>query len=387
MRRVWRQIHAELTSRMRDKSFWFETILLPVVVTAIMGMALSGTGRGRTPQVQVGLVAVEAENILAEVLAVAYDATGAIVVTRFSDYEPAKELLDQYQLDALVVVGPVNPTSVSQIEARVEAGKRTLFQAGLVAQISEAAMKALSADLTARKAVADLMIKQGQNPADLWTATPPVPVSANLEQVSLAQFDMLGSQFAGLAIFFSVLSGFRVMMSIFGPHRHGLNLRLTGAPLSGWSVALGNVGSVATISSLQTFVVLLMGALAFQVKWGPLFPLLAAVILSAMAAASLALALAILPVSSTARGLIGMLMVLGGSVLGGALVPLDGASVWLIWLARGTLHYWVTGLFNGLSRGLSGTEVAGMYAGVILYGSTAMGLATLFLARRRAIRA
>jgi len=52
-----------------------------------------------------------------------------------------------------------------------------------------------------------------------------------------------------------------------------------------------------------------------------------------------ALALAALPITGTAKGLVGMLVVLGGSVLGGALVPLDGASPWLTGLARVTLHY------------------------------------------------
>jgi len=385
--RAWRLIHAELTSRIRDKSFWLETILLPVVVTLIMGLALGQTGRGKTPELRVGLVAVDPENLLAEVLEIAYGAIGSIVTQRYLNYAEAKQHLDAFSLDAVVVVSLVDPQTSSELHASVEAGKRTLFQAGMVAQITEATLRALSADLTARRVVADLMVQRGQDPTDVWMAVPSVPVSARLDQVSLARFDLLGSQFAGMAIFFSVLSGFRVMMSIFGPHRNGLNMRLTGAPIPGWAKTSGNVGSVATISFLQTLVVLLIGALIFQIEWGPSLPLLTAAALSAIAAAALALSLVTLPIGGTARGLVGMLVVLGGSVLGGALVPLDGANPWLTGLAPITLHYWVTGLFTGLSRGLTTEEVANMYMGVILYGAVALSLSAIFLARGRTRRA
>jgi len=245
----------------------------------------------------------------------------------------------------------------------------------------------LMAEIGARRSVADLMAENQADPSATWTTPAPTPVSAKLEQVSLKQFDALGAQFAGLAIFFSLLSAFRLMVNIFGDHRHGLNLRLAGIPAHPAYVAAGFIGTVALVAAVQTLTVLVVGRLAFGVHWGAPVPLILAALLASVASAAVALALAVLPLSSSARGLIGTLFVLGGSVLGGSLVPFDGASPTLQLFARATLHYWVTGLFTGLSRGLTVTEVARLFVGVAAYGSGALILAATFLARRRPGRA
>lgn len=383
-------MQAELTSRLRDKSFWLEALLLPLIITGIMGFAMGEVGRGKIPTVRVGIVASTNEVLPAQILETAFKATGSLEVALLTDAAEARERLASAGLDALVFVPDFDPgeiTADTELRATVESGKSTQFQASLVAQITEATLRAVSAELGARMVVAELMADKGLDPTPAWKVPTPVPVSARLEELPLQRFDLLGSQFAGLAIFFSVLSAFRMMGNIFGDHRHGLSLRLAGLPARPGYVALGHITTVATVAAVQTFTVLALGAMAFGVKWGPLLPLVLATLSAALSSAALALALVVLPGSSTVRGLVGTLVVLGGSVLGGSLVPLDGAGPTLKLFARGTLHYWVTGLFTGLARGLTLFEVAGMFVGVVAYGGFAMALGAIFLGRRRAARA
>jgi ABC-type multidrug transport system permease subunit len=390
LRLALRLVHAELTSRIRDKSFWLEALLLPVVVTAIMGLSLGNLGRGKTPPVRVGIVANSERSMAVEILQSALKSAGSIHTEFYSDPAGARSQLTAAHLDALVFLPDLNlalPAKDLSLKAIVESGKRGQFQAEMVAEITEATFRAMSAELAARTVVADMMTESGVDPAPAWTIPTPVAVSTRLQEVPLQRFDLLAAQFAGLAIFFSLLSAFRIMSNVFGEHRRGLNLRLAGVPAPAYSVAAGFILTVATVALLQTFTVLLLGAVGFQVRWGPVLPLFLATLVTALASAAVALALAVLPGSSTSRGLVGMLFVLGGGAIGGALVPLDGANPVLQIVAHATLHFWATGLFTGLARGLTFLQVLSMFLGVLAYGAVAFCLAAIFLARRRVVRA
>lgn len=389
MTKVIRLMQAELTSRMRDKSFWLEAVLLPVVVTVIMGLALARVGQGKTPVVNVGVVAGSDDVVTVLVLKEAFKATGTLRTTFFLDGAEARAKLRARELDAIVFAPDGDPASISEVPLKVsvESGRTTQFQATMVARVTEAALRTMMADFTARRSVADLMAQNGGNPTPAWTTPTPTPVSAMLDQVSLPRFNALGARFAGLAVFFSLLSAFRLMGNIFSEHRRGLSLRLSGVPVHALSVAVGYIGTVALVASVQTLTVLVVGRVAFGVMWGPMGPLLLAILLASVASAAVALTLAVLPLGRSSRGLVGTLFVLGGSVLGGSLVPLDGANSTLQFFAKATLHYWVTGLFTGLARGLTAGQVAQLFAGVLLYGGIALTLAATFLARRRPSRA
>lgn|GEM_PF-5232328 len=388
MTQLLRLVQAELISRMRDKSFWLEAILLPVVVTVIMGLALGRVGHGKTPVVHVGVVASSGNLLTVQVLQEAYKATGTLESALFTGTDEARLRLKDRRLDAIVLVSDSDPVSARRpVKVTVEAGRTTLFQASMVAQVTEATLRTLVVEIEARRSVADLLLQNHADPTPAWNTPVPTPVSARLEHVSLQQFDALGVQFGGLAIFFSLLSAFRLMVNIFGEHRRGLNLRLAGVPARPATVALGFVTTVASVASVQTLTVLIVGRIAFGVKWGAPGALVLAILLASIASAAVALTLAVLPLGSSTRGLVGTLFVLGGSVLGGSLVPLDGASPSLQLFAKATLHYWVTGLFNGLSRGLTASELARLFIGVTAYGAGALVLAAAFLARRRPGRA
>lgn len=385
---ILRLVQAELISRMRDKSFWLEAVLLPVVVTLIMGLALGRVGHGKTPLVHVGVVASSADLLTVQVLQEAYKATGTLEMEVLTSLAEARTRLKEHLLDALVLVPDTDPiTAKSPVKVSVEAGWTTQFQATMVAQVTEATLRTMMVEIEARRLVADLLEQKQADPTSAWTTPAPTPVSAKLDQVKLQQFDALGSQFAGLAIFFSLLTAFRLMVNIFGQHRRGLNLRLTGIPVLPAVAAVGFILTVAIVASVQTLTVLVVGRLAFGVMWGAPALLVLAILLAAMASAAVALTLAVLPLSASARGLVGTLVVLGGSVLGGSLVPIDGAGPTLQLFAKATLHYWVTGLLTGLSRGVSATEVAQLFIGVTVYGSVALALSAAFLARRRPGRA
>lgn len=383
-------LRVELALRMRDKSFWLEVLLLPVVVTTVMGLALGGVGRGKLPTVRVALVATKEDNVAAQVLNAALSAAGSYETTHYSNLKDGRNALRSRKVDALIQVPDIEPSDIDKgtsLKATIERNPETEFSALLVAQIAEATFKALSAELRARQAAANLLAENGLDPTPAWLKPTPVPVAAQLQTVPMERFDVLAAQFAGLAIFFSLLSAFRLMGSIFGAHRSGLNLRMAALPVPGWVMATGYIAVVAIIAAAQTAVVLALTRMAFGVKWGPLLPLLLATLLSALASAGVALLLVSLPGSPAARGLIGMLVVLGGSLIGGALVPLDAASSVLRTLGALTLHYWVTGLFKGLARGVSLSELTVYYAVITIYGLIALALASGFLRRRRPTRA
>lgn len=388
MKPIWHLMLAELRVRLRDRSFWLEAVLLPVAVSAIMGFSLGRIGRGTVPPVHVALVTGAEGNVAADVLRAAFQAAGPFTVTTFADAVPAQAALRSGRADVLVQVAAVDPgASGATLQATVAAGVDGQFRAGLAARVAEAALKTLAAEMGARQAVAAGLEAAGADPAAAWARPAPVPVSPHLVRESLAHVDALSVHFSGLASFFSLLTAFRLMGNLFGPHRRGVSLRLQAVPTWPGSLAAGYMAAVTAVAALQTLLVFAAGRLAFGTSSGSIPLLLAAVVLSSLASAAVALALAVLPLGPAARGLAGLLAVLGGGVVGGALVPLEGAGAWLQHLGQITLQFWVTSLFSGLARGVPVPELAGPFAAVGLYGGLALVMAALFLARRRLVHA
>lgn len=390
MRRIKSVFLAELTGRLRDKSFWLEALLLPLIVSVILGLALSGMGSGKVPPIRVVIVSQDPEAIPVQVLTAAFGAVGSIHADVSSNVSEARQLLEQYRADALVLIpefNPVDDSAAISLTVSVEGSRTAQFHADLVAQVSDAALRSMAADLTARRVVANTLIDRGMDPSPAWMTEMPAATWARLREVPLERFDLLGAQFAGLVVFFSLLSAFRMMSLIYGEARRGLMGRLHGSPVHPLNVAAGNILAVAVVSIVQTTAVLLLADLGFGVDWGPVLPLLLAAVVSALSSAAVALALAVLPGSAAVRGLVGLLMVLGGSVLGGSFIPVDTAGPIVTALAKGTLHFWVSGLLTGLSRGLTLADLQGALLGVLFYGGAALLAATVFLGRRRSIRA
>lgn len=386
MRQAWKLIQAELLVRLRDKSFWLEVLILPLAVTAIMGMALGGVGRGQMPDVRVGIVGASDKDIAVDVLSHAFAAAGPYKTKVYPTVKEGRAALHSLKVDALVIPPAIDPATMGQasvLSATVEPAPDGPFRAILVSQITEATLRTVAAELGVRKAVAEVMTAEGRDPTPAWTLPTPIPVTARLDSVPVEHFDVLAAQFAGLAIFFGLFTAVRIMSTIFGPHRKGLALRLAALPTHPAVVALGYIGSVMLVTSIQTSLVFVLSRLAFGVHWGSMYLLVTATLLAAFASAAVALALATLPTGPSARALIGTLVVLVGSVLGGALVPIDDAGPALRAFAWLTPHYWVSTLFRDVARGLPASELFVQYGAVAVYGGIALVLAAVFLLRRR----
>lgn len=379
-------LRTELTVRVRDRSFWLETLLLPLVITGLMGFALKGVSSGQLPPLRVGIVSATDSDPEVVALQTAYQAIGSIDAKIFKDAREAEAALAGGEIDSLVRPEPVvisDPLRIPSVKAEVQASIRTQFASTLVADMTESALRLFHAEMETRARLAQGLVQAGLDPMKAWQVNEPFVGPPTIQTRSNGPSTVLAAQFAGLSIFFCLLSTFRLMSNSFGPHRFGLLRRLKLIPGGLGLVGLSFWLSVSLVACTQTLVVLGSAWLFFNVTWHSPTLFLLSTALSAAASAAVALCLAVLPVSPTARGVIGLLVVLVGGLLGGAFIPVQADSGWILVAARSTLHYWVTNLFSTLSAGSSIEQTSAPLLVVTLYGAAALCLG-LFLARKGA---
>jgi ABC-2 type transport system permease protein len=379
-------LRTELTVRVRDRSFWLETLLLPLVITGLMGFALQGVSSGKLPPLRVGIVTENGSDPGVVALKTAYQAIGSIDATIYKESQAAEEDLVAGDIDSLVRPDPVlisDPLRIPPVRAEVQSSIRTQFASTLVADMTESALRLFHAEMETRARLAQGLAQAGRDPMKAWQLNEPFVGPPTIQARHDGPSTALATQFAGLSIFFCLLSTFRLMSNSFGLHRLGLLRRLRLIPGGLGLVSLSFWLSVSLVALTQTMVVLGSAWLFFNVTWHstPLFLLGAS--LSAMSSTAVALCLAVLPISPTARGVIGLLVVLVGGLLGGAFIPVQADSGWILTAAQSTLHYWVTTLFSTLAAGSSLEQASTPLLIVTLYGTAALCLG-LFLAGKEA---
>jgi len=162
-----------------------------------------------------------------------------------------------------------------------------------------------------------------------------------------AEVNLFAYFLPGLSVFFLM---FGVAASARDLHREreaGTLQRQQLAPVSGLHVLTGKWLAAALQGAGQLLALLLAGALLFRVELGPdPWSLVVVVILSATAAASLFMLLALVTRSERIMDNLSTTVVLVSAMIGGNFVPIDAMPAWLGAAGRWVFNYWANAGFN-----------------------------------------
>ncbi len=189
----------------------------------------------------------------------------------------------------------------------------------------------------------------------------------------------------GMAVFFLMFSAGSAGSDIHREREGGTLRRMLVSPLSPQQLLLGKWSFATANGLLQLLVLFAAGKLIYRLNLGPdLLALPVQALVTSAALASIFLVLALLTNSEKQAGQIGTGIILFMAIIGGNFVPAESMPDFIRTAAHFTPNYWANAGFNaiiGQDQGLAavGTDLA-VLGGIAL---VFLGLAVLLLRRRQ----
>lgn len=211
-----------------------------------------------------------------------------------------------------------------------------------------------------------------------WT-TPPTAVQVNEDEIVLnkdnAIPDGINQSSPGMMAMFATFSMIGGAAVLIQERQWGTLRRLAVMPIRKSSIIGGKLAGIVTAGIVQMAVLILAGALLFNVAWGHAPAALAVMVVSfALAMSALGMMMAALAKTMAQANALGTVLVLSMSALGGAWWPLDIVPGWMQTVGRLSPIYWaMSGFHDIITRSLSLTAV--LPEAIVLWGFTAVFLA------------
>jgi len=312
MRGALRICQKDVRQRLRDRTALGIGLVAPLVLSALIGLALGGIRSGL--QVRLALVDLD-RTPLSRGLA---------------------DSLRQGWPERSVVLEPV--ASESEAAAEVASGRLgalLLVPAGFARSVAAGAPLALQVRSSAAQPLAGRLARAlaRRFAARLGAQGPPPALEARTPGGRLRPIDTYAPSLAVMFLFFSVLGGMRAFQA---EADGGTLVRLAAAPLSMGEILAGKIGALILLGALQFGVLGVATRLLFGVRWGPLFPTAALAATTVLAAVGV-LAFVVSAVGNAAGGwVLGSAVVFVFSLLGGQFLPPEGLPDFFDTLARWT---------------------------------------------------
>lgn len=312
MRRALRICEKDVRQRLRDRTAIGVGVVAPLVLSALIGLALGGIRSGL--QVRLGLVDRDATPLsrsLADSLREGWPARSVTLEAVASEAEAEAAVADG-RLGALIVVPAGFARSVA-VGAPLPLQVRSATAQPLAGRLARALARRFAARLA--------------------SARPPPPLVARTPGGRLRPIDTYAPSLTVMFLFFSVLGGMRAFQS---EADAGTLLRLAAAPLSMGEVLAGKIGALIVLGALQFAVLGLATDVLFGVRWGPLLPVALLAATTVLSAVGL-LAFIVSAVGNAAGGwVLGSAVVFVFSLFGGHFLPPEGLPDVFDTLARWT---------------------------------------------------
>ena len=316
-------------------------LLAPLIVSAIMGAALSKVFNGAPPAERQVIVVDQDHSRIDAALAnlVASDNLASVIKLETSDdLAAARRAVDQGNAFAVVHVPP--GSTQLQIYVADNASDDSILLRSLIAR---AATRLNSAPAFEAK----LNVDRASNP------------SGNSN--SLAFFA------PSMAIFFLMFTMFDAPRAIISERETGTLGRLIRTPTSTSQILLGKLGGSYLTGILQFAVLVIASRLIFNLKWGTsIAGLLVMVIAVVVAASGLGAVIAAFSKDVNQAEVIGGGIAIVSAGLGGNFFPPDRLPAWLDVFSRMTINRWgLEGFADLTMRGLGLKDIA-LNAAVLL---------------------
>lgn len=374
----------ELARILRDRTGLFFLVVLPVLVIVVIGSSIGAvSGAARIGVVDLDRTAASARLIddlgasdrldvvlVDDVDSLAVDVrldrlrAGVIVPAGHADRLAAGE-----PSELGMIVDPSRATSTSartSVAAVVDRHAAVILAAEL--GVDEAGVGADEASVLAASIAADLR-----------------GVEVRTDEVGTGGIDA-GSPFSYPAAANLVLFTFINTMAVGGviveSRRLGVTRRLLAGPVSPATVVTGYAASRFVVALLQGLLVVVAGALLFDVSWGQPAAVLALVVLFSVVAAAAGVLLGAVARTPEQAQSIGVPIGIAMGMLGGALWPLQFVPDWLRRLGHVTPHAWAMDGWVAVVFESGGVaDIAVELAVLAGFGVALMALAAVMLRR------
>lgn len=374
-------------------------LALPILFTYLIGQATSGFGPSGTSSVSVSwdvAVVNEDDGSLGDELIALLDADSTLNMQAMG-LDSAIEGVDGDELLAVVVIPagftsalesggdialdlhsqPEDSQQIQTIEQAINAASSRLI--GTVNTVNLSTNVATELGLFETDITEETYRAEGLDQAKTAWETPPVVVVVNEDERITAPESVIPSGIdqsspGMMAMFatFGMVGGAAVFIQ---ERQAGTLRRLLVMPINKTTIILGKLIGVMTTGIVQMILLIVFGALFFNVAWGNSIPALAIMVFTfALAITSLGMMLASLSRTLAQANAFGTVIVLSISALGGAWWPLDIVPGWMQTVGRFSPISWtMTGFHDIITRQQGVIEIL-PEAGVLL------GFTLVFLA-------
>jgi linearmycin/streptolysin S transport system permease protein len=331
--------------RMRDRSAMILMLLAPMLISALMGVALGGAAVNTEPLHEIPVMVVNED-----------EGTRGTALTEALLAEPGN-LLKPVKSNDLVVARQALETGATRAVLNIPRNFSTQSQQpnqqpdskGLVLYVSSTPGERSSTivrDVVTR--IASQPPSGGPTGQSHVIETRQVPVMIEGNQNPFAFFA------PSMAIFFLMISMFEAPRSILIEREDGTLGRLIRTPTAMAQILLGKMGGAFLTGLLQFSILVVASTLVFNLKWSSsivaLVLMVAAVV---VAAASMGALIAAFSKDLLQAGAIGGAIALVSAGLGGNFFDLERAPFWLEIVSRLTINRWALEGFTNLTvRGL-----------------------------------
>ncbi len=378
---IYRIVERDLLAQLRSRAFFIQTVLLPLVLTLILGTALGGSSK--ISPVPIGLVGPD-DSISQGLTKILIDAQLASVQRLPRDQ--AEAAVREGRLVALVEL-PDDTRRVllragSKAEVRFFSDAASRERALVIEQVTRAYLGQLEAG---RAAV--LGAVQALKPPDAPTlgkyiaaAQPRVQTTLENPIVNVSR-TLAGGRVQGLLAYYAIAFGvmFTLLSVTSGASglldeiERGTIARLLSAPLTPTGLIVAKFIGLLALAIVQLGLFALATWLLYGVSWGPILPAILCIVATAAAAAGFGGVVIGLAQSHEQVSVISLVFVLIMSLVGGSIWPIETLPGIAQGLSRLTYNRWAIEGFQTLS--VPGLGLFEIWPDVlVLLGMGAIGL-------------
>ena len=367
----------------RDRTALFFMIVLPIIVIVVIGSAFGGQAR-----VELGLV-VQGTGPTTEALVDELERRDGLSVQRYDDVDGVEAAIRTTEISAAVVL-PAGLDEPTRTDDPVDVGflARAGDQGAFVARVAVGgAVDAAGARVGAALVVAEQL---GTTYGDAFTATAGVgsDEGAAVEVVDIgggvardvSRFSLVAPQNLVLFVFITSLSAGAFLVSV---RRAGVLRRVASTATTTSTAVAGLAVGWFAMALVQSAIVLVIGAVAFDVDWGdPLGAALLTVTFAAVGASAGLLLGAIGRDEDKVSSLAPIVGIVLGA-LGGCMVPLEVFPPAMVAVAHVVPQYWaVVGWQELVFDGGGAADIAGSLVVLTAFAVVLLVAATVTLRRQ-----
>jgi ABC-2 type transport system permease protein len=388
MKKIWTIAWNDTVIRLRDRNAMLLTLLAPMLITGIMGMALGGGGEPHPISVS---VINQDEGQLGKIFEAAIADTKSGVTLKSSpagDLARARETVERGAAQALIYVprdfsAALQTAGAAAPIVQVYCGADAATKADAIRSVCDQAARRLRALVVGKQiAAARLQIGGGQDArASQLDAAFAQELSSRQIWKDAAMIEFKSAPagdgkirrnpfafFApSLGVFFLMICMFEAPRSILVERDEGTLGRLIRTPIGPSQILLGKLSGSYMTGVLQFTMLVVASRLVFGLTWGHSPSGLALMVLAVVAAsASMGAVVAAFSKNIFQAGAIGGGITLLSAGLGGNFFAADNLPGWLEVLSRLTINRWALEGFSKLVvRGLEAHDVL-LNAGVLI---------------------